>query len=299
MGSNTLLTEIEELEREIIEKKRQLTELRKSVPDLQVKNYEFVTSTKEHVTLLDLFGDKEELFVIHNMGKSCSYCTMWADGLNGVYHHLVGKAGFVLASPDDPEVQADVAAERRWQFPMISVKESSFTTDMGFQKGDSRLPGVSTFRKDEQGNIFLHTQAPFGPGDDFCITWPLFDLLPSGAEDVLAKRKLNTRSEFQLTNNIAQAVTDYEKAIPFYRDILGMKIEQTFENETKFSMSGTNFYLENSSQDNVFFEFSVENFEAAKELLLENGCIITKVFSEKSVMVADPYGMKFHVFETK
>ncbi|MBO1912577.1 DUF899 family protein, partial [Microvirga sp. 3-52] len=154
-------------------------------------------------------------------GKSCSYCTMWADGFNGIYHHLIDQASFVVASPDAPEVQENFAAERKWRFPMISVKESLFTKELGFQKGKSMLPGVSTFRKDDQGLIYLHAQAPFGPGDDYCVTWSLFDLLPSGAKDVEVKNKILTDSDFQLTNNIAIGVTNYEDAIQFYKTIFG------------------------------------------------------------------------------
>ena len=266
MERSDLLIQVEQLQRDIYEKKKQLSSLRQSVPEQLIQNYEFVSTNDQKVSLLDLFGAKNELFVIHNMGKSCSYCTMWADGFNGVYHHLIDKASFVIASPDAPEVQANFAAERKWQFPMISVKESTFTEELGFQKGKYMLPGVSTFRKDEQGQIYLHAQAPFGPGDDYCVTWSLFDLLPSGAEDVKVKRKIHTRSEFQLTNNIAIGVTDYENAIRFYQTIIGMKVEQTFENETKFSMSGTNFFIEKSPNNNVFFEFAVENMESAKRI---------------------------------
>lgn len=28
-----------------------------------------------------LFGERDELIVIHNMGSKCAYCTLWADGL--------------------------------------------------------------------------------------------------------------------------------------------------------------------------------------------------------------------------
>ena len=90
---------------------------------------------------MDLFGDKNELFVVHNMGKSCSYCTMWADGFNGIYHHLIDQASFVVASPDTPETQENFAAERNGDFPYF-IKESSFTEDLGFQKGKSMLPGL-------------------------------------------------------------------------------------------------------------------------------------------------------------
>ena len=299
MERSNLLTQIKLLENDILEKKKQLAELRQSVPEQLISNYEFVSSTGNKISLLDLFGNKNELIVIHNMGKSCSYCTMWADGFNGVYHHLIGKTSFVVSSPNAPEVQENFAAERKWRFPMISVKGSTFNEDLGFQNGNSVIPGVSTFRKDEQGLIYLHAQSPIGPGDDYCVTWSLFDLLPSGSKDVKVSKKIHTNSEFQLTNNIAIGVTDYENAIQFYQTILGMKVEQTFENETKLSMSGTNFYIEKSSNNSVFFEFAVENFESIKQTLLENGCKVTKEYNEQSVMIADPFGFKFHLFESK
>ena len=50
------------------------------------------------VRLSELFGDKENLILIHNMGRSCSSCTMWADGVNGVYDHLASRAAFALPS---------------------------------------------------------------------------------------------------------------------------------------------------------------------------------------------------------
>ncbi len=295
----TIHEQINALEQEIFQKKKQLLELRKSVGERLVPNYEFLTSSNQQTTLLDLFGDKNELFVIHNMGRGCSYCTMWADGFNGVYHHLVAKAGFVLASPDEPSVQEDFAAERKWQFPMISVKENSFTDDVGFIIEKQHYPGVSTFRKDEDNNIHLYAQAFFGPGDDYCVPWHLFDLLPSGSENVQAKRNLNSQSSFQLTNNIAIGVKDYENALAFYTDVIGMKVEQIFENETKLTISGTTFFIENSPANNVHFEFAVEDIETAKNLLLEKGCHITKEHSSKSVMIEDSFGLKFHLFESK
>lgn len=293
----TIQSQIKALEQEIIEKKKQLVELRKLIGERLVPNYEFVTSTNKQTTLLDLFCDKDELFVIHNMGKDCSYCTMWADGFNGVYHHLIAKAGFVLASPDYPSILEDYAAERKWQFPMISVKGSSFTEEVGFFKENQYYPGVSTFRRDEQNNIYLCTQAYFEPGDDYCVPWHLFDLLPSGSRNVQMTRKLNSQSSFQLTNNIAIGVKDYQNAIAFYREILGMKVAQIFENETKFTISGTNFFIESSSESIVHFEFAVEDIETTKSLLLEKGCQITKVYSPKSVLVKDPFGMRFHLYE--
>jgi predicted dithiol-disulfide oxidoreductase (DUF899 family)/predicted enzyme related to lactoylglutathione lyase len=299
MANNALYQEIDKLEQEIMEKKKQLAQLRKSVPEQEVENYLFTTSLGDKVTLLDLFKEKDELIVIHNMGKSCSYCTMWADGFNGVYEHLIQKASFVVSSPDEPEVQEDFAASRGWIFPIVSTKGTTFKEDFGFQKDGYYYPGISTFRKDGEGNIYHHAKASLGPGDDYNVVWHLFDLLPSGSEDFQPKKKYNRNSLFQLTNNVAIQVKDYSRAISFYENIMGWKAESTFDNETKFSIGDINFYIENSQNNDVFFEFAVDDFHHAIEMLLDQGCTVMKEYDEKSVMIADPFGLKFHLFEVK
>src|SRR5215470_19252219 len=86
----------------------------------EVKDYVFQRADGGTVRLSDLFGAKSDLFVIHNMGKGCPYCTLWADGFNGVYEHLGNRAAFVVSSPDAPEQQRQFAASRNWKFPMVS-----------------------------------------------------------------------------------------------------------------------------------------------------------------------------------
>ncbi|MCZ8536889.1 DUF899 family protein [Paenisporosarcina quisquiliarum] len=175
-------SEIEELEKEILEKKQLLKKLKKAAPYVPVKNYEFIKSDGQSTSLLELFGDRNELIVVQNMGKSCSYCTMWADGFSGVYDYLAHKAPFVLATPDSPDVQASFANERNWPFPMVSTINNSFKKDMGFEKDGYQYPGVSTFKKDDDGSIFLIANDVFGPGDDYSSPWHFFDLLDSGAK---------------------------------------------------------------------------------------------------------------------
>jgi len=296
-----ILSEIQRLEKEIAEKKERLAALRKSFPARKVKNYQFFNSDHRRVTLSDLFGNHHELIVVHNMGKSCSHCTMWADGFNGVYHHIIEKCAFVVATPDPPEVQNAFAAERRWQFPMISTRGTTFKEDFGFAKDGTYYPGVSTFQKDADGNIFHIADAPFGPGDDYCVVWHLFDLLPSGSQHFHPKRKINKTSPFDLTNNIAIQVRNYAEAVHFYKNTIGMTVmDETSGSETKFSFGGQNFYVENNEKEygNVCFELAVEDFQRAIEALLKNGCRIAKTFGEKSVLIDDPYGMKFHLFES-
>ena len=174
--------EIEQLEKEIAEKKQRIKELRKSEPQKLVQNYEFEGENGSSISLLELFGEKEELIVIQNMGKSCSFCTMWADGFNGVYHYLAHKAPFVLASPDSPEIQSTLAKEREWKFKMISTQNNTFKQDLGFVIEGRVYPGVSVFRRTPSDEIYLVANDFFGPGDNYSSPWHLFELLPSGSE---------------------------------------------------------------------------------------------------------------------
>ncbi len=146
-----------------------------------VDDYTFATGDGP-VKLSSLFGDKNDLFVIHNMGASCPYCTLWADGYNGIYHHLISRASFVISSPDAPEVQQRLAESRGWRFLMVSHQGTSFAADMGYQSGDRLLPGLSVFRWRE-GCLVRVSDSGSNPGDDFCALWHLFDLLPEGAEN--------------------------------------------------------------------------------------------------------------------
>lgn len=145
----------------------------------EVEDYTFST-TDGSVKLSALFGDHDDLFVIHNMGASCRYCTLWADGFNGVNDHLQNRAAFVLSSPDAPKKQADFKASRGWRFPMVSHEGTNFAADMGYQGDDGWQPGVSVFRKD--GNRILRVSDTwFGPNDDFCSVWSFLDLIPEGS----------------------------------------------------------------------------------------------------------------------
>src|SRR5260221_7370174 len=175
-----------ETTKQLAEYRRQIAALREKMRSAQaaiepeeVSDYEFATP-RGRVLLSDLFGDKDTLFVIHNMGTSCSSCTMWADGFNGVYQHLRDRAAFVVSSPDAPDLQQSFAAGRGWQFPMVSNQGTSFAEDMGYRPNDRSMPGVSVFKRRE-GKILRVADTGFRPSDDFCTVWHLFDLLPEGA----------------------------------------------------------------------------------------------------------------------
>ena len=143
------------------------------------------------VSLSSLFGDKDDLIVVHNMGRGCAYCTMWADGFNGVVAHLEDRAAFVVISPDEPEVQAEFAESRGWRFRMASAAGSDFTRDLGFEpEPGSYMPGFSVFHRQPDGTIVRTGRDFFGPGDDYCAPWRMFDLLNGGDETIVAVERL-------------------------------------------------------------------------------------------------------------
>lgn len=167
--------------------REQISEIRSAMRKVQaeiepqeVSDYVFMTLDGE-VTLSSLFGEMDDLFVIHNMGASCAYCTLWADGYNGAYEHLASRASFIVSSPDAPEAQKKFAQKRGWRFPMVSHQGYSFAADMGYRADSGGLiPGVSVFQI-KRGKIYRVSDTLFNHNDDFCAAWRLFDLLPEGA----------------------------------------------------------------------------------------------------------------------
>jgi predicted dithiol-disulfide oxidoreductase (DUF899 family) len=157
--------------RRIADLRREMRALRSAAEPEEVQDYEFAT-LQGPIRLSGLFGGKRDLIVIHNMGVSCPYCTLWADGYNGIYGHLAERATFVISSPDPPHVQRAFAEQRGWRFPMatwLPLRERWL------------VPGISVFRMDGE-RILRVSDASCKIGDDFCTLWHLFDLLPEGAE---------------------------------------------------------------------------------------------------------------------
>ena len=178
-GMTDLAYEVERLEQEIAERSERLAEPKRQLPPTPVSDYT-LTGPDGPVKLSQLFGQGRDLIVIHNMGKGCRYCTLWADGWNGILPHLENRAAFVVVTPDSPETQAQIAGSRGWNFRMISTHGSSFTEDMGFKSEKGWLPGVSTFHRNNDGGIVRVARAGFGPFDSFCSAWHLFGLLKDG-----------------------------------------------------------------------------------------------------------------------
>lgn len=170
--------EISAVQKEIEEKRNKILELRAKLDLEPINDYTLKDVNGNDVPLSSLFDERDELLIIHNMGKRCVYCTHWADGFNGFTLPLNDRMPFVLVSPDEPAVQKEFAESRGWKFKTLSAHNTTFIADLGFEpKPKTYWPGVSALiRKD--GKIYRASYDHLGPGDFYCSTWHLFDLFP-------------------------------------------------------------------------------------------------------------------------
>ncbi len=175
---------LRKISEEIAELRKKYIKISAKQAKMDVSDYVLKDTEGRDVKLSEMFGDKENLILIHNMGKACSYCTLWADGFSGEAYYIEKKAAFALVSPDAPEVQKEFAASRGWKFRTYSAAGTAFIADMGYYtEAEGYWPGVSVFHKDAEGKIARISKDYFGPGDFYSAPWHFFDLLPETKED--------------------------------------------------------------------------------------------------------------------
>lgn len=175
------MTELQKAEKELFELTRKVAGLRRDSKPIEVKNYTFQDSDGD-VSLLKLFGDKETLFLIHNMGQGCRYCTLWADGLNGFVQHIESQYAFAMVSKDVPRVQRQISNSRGWRFKMVSHGGGDYIKEQTVMTGENNMPGIVCYiKKGEQ--ILRKNSASFGPGDEFCSNWNILSLAGVSTEE--------------------------------------------------------------------------------------------------------------------
>ena len=165
---------IEAIDRRIGELSNELFALRKASEGESIRNYEFETGAGR-TTLLDLFADKDRLLVIHNMGQGCRYCTLWADGFNGLLPHLESALSVVLVSKDPPDVQRTFANSRGWRFRLASHGGGDYIREQGVYGAAENYPGAVVYER-QDNTIVRKNACSFGPGDLYCALWPLLGL---------------------------------------------------------------------------------------------------------------------------
>ena len=166
--------EIRDIELKIRQLMEKLAELQKTNRSGEVTNYSLSTFEGES-NLLKLFGEKDQLLVIHNMGQGCRYCTLWADGFNGFLPHLESTMSVVLVSKDAPKLQRQFANSRGWRFRMASHGGDNYILEQSVMEDSNNMPGAVVYERDGD-KIYRKNDCVFGPGDIYCSMWSLLGL---------------------------------------------------------------------------------------------------------------------------
>ena len=181
MAENNLENELKQVSAEMEKLRKKKMALINKINEKEFpEDYTFKNIDGSTVKFSELFGDQKYLFVIHNMGKSCDYCTIWGDAFNGTFPHIEKKGAFVFITADPIETHKEVKAKKEWKFRSVSCDGTSFGKDTDFYfDGKGNYPGISVFEKSEDGKIKRLAKDYFGPTDAYCNIWHVFDLLPT------------------------------------------------------------------------------------------------------------------------
>ena len=166
--------EIRAIEQQIRQLMEKLAKLQQSNRSNEVNNCKFSPLNGE-TNLLELFGEKDKLLVIHNMGQGCRYCTLWADGFNGFVQHLESIMSVVLVSKDPPKIQRQFANARVWRFRLASHGGGDYIQEKSVMEGSNNMPGAVVYERDGK-KIYRKNDCVFGPGDIYCSMWSLLGL---------------------------------------------------------------------------------------------------------------------------
>jgi predicted dithiol-disulfide oxidoreductase (DUF899 family) len=181
---------------------------RRALPWVAVEKEYVFDGPSGKVTLADLFGKADQLFIKHFMlppgqARPCIGCSFEVDHVQGILEHLEhhGVAYVAVARAPIAEIEA-VRRRMGWRFPFVSSFSSDFNYDYhvsftpeelvekrafyNFRHSDPGLPdqsGNSVFFKDERGQIF-HTYSSFSRGgEEFLGTYAFLDRMPKGRDE--------------------------------------------------------------------------------------------------------------------
>ena len=203
-------------EKEFTRMRDQLSRERRELPwELVEKDYVF-EGERGKQSLSELFEGRGQLVIYHAMfnpetaGPSTSWtteaacfaCSFWMDNFNGITVHLNHRDITMVAVSRAPFAAIAAYKQRMgWSFPWYSSAGNDFNFDYRvsfteaelkagkveynyrMEQSGSEAPGISVFRKDEDGRIF-HTYSTYARGLDMLnVAYHYIDLTPKGRDE--------------------------------------------------------------------------------------------------------------------
>ncbi len=201
--------------KDLLKKEKKFTSLRdelnqqiRDMPWRRVsKSYEF-NSELGTESLGGLFGDKNQLIIVHFMfdpewEEGCKSCSLMADHYNPSPLHLARRdVSFVVVSRAQPNKLQEFKKRMGWSFKWVSSFASNFNRDFQVTFTPDELkqgevtynyrsqkfpvtegPGISVFYKRQNGEIF-HTYSTYARGlDAFIGVYEFLDIVPKGRDE--------------------------------------------------------------------------------------------------------------------
>jgi predicted dithiol-disulfide oxidoreductase (DUF899 family) len=195
------------------------------------KNYVF-DSHKGKKNLAELFDGRSQLIVYHFMlgpgwDAGCPGCSFLSDHIDGALPHLEHHDVTWTAVSRAPLPEIEAYKKRMgWRFPWVSASATDFNydyhvsftqddlkkgkvlynfTEMSVPAGstDTELPGLSSFHKDDSGEIF-HTYSSYARGGEELIgTLMILDRAPKGRNEKTTMDFVRRHDEYEKLTRIA------------------------------------------------------------------------------------------------
>jgi predicted dithiol-disulfide oxidoreductase (DUF899 family) len=192
-------------EKEFTRLRDELSRQRRALPWERIEKEYFFDASEGRVRLADLFDGHGQLLVYHLMfgpgwSEACKSCSFWADNFNGIDVHLAHRDTALVAVSRAPLAMLEAYARGMgWSFRWVSSGDGDFNFDykvssrpgeaeldynFGTMKvGPGEMPGVSAFRRGEDGAIY-HTYSTYARGVDMLNgAYHLLDLTSKGRDE--------------------------------------------------------------------------------------------------------------------
>ena len=105
---------------------------------------------------------------------------------------------------------------------------------------------------------------------------------------------------FKFSQHIAISTPDYDKAVKFYKDVLGFEVNREIADDSIELKADQNILcLDKSKKPGLTLELIVDDLEKAKAELIKRGCKIL-CWEGKGLpnVVEDPFGVQFNIWES-
>ncbi|MCL6706362.1 thioredoxin family protein [Pseudomonas sp. R2.Fl] len=211
-------------EKEVTHLRDQVRAERLELPWVRVdKDYRFDTPDGEK-SLADLFDGRSQLMIYHFMfgpdwDAGCPGCSFFADHVDGMLPHLNNHDVTLVAVSRAPLDKIEAYRRRMdWHFPWVSSHGSDFNFDyhVSFtpeqlaagsvyynfretprEQAHDELPGLSSFFRDQTGDIF-HTYSQYARGGEEALgTLMMLDHAPLGRNETGTLSFVKRKDEYE------------------------------------------------------------------------------------------------------